>query len=137
MEPQQTEQESAQLYELGFSAQSEDLTAVKRLLAVQGATVISERPLEKIRFVYPIRKQQYGFLGAIRFSGVADLGAFSKLLGLEGGLIRFMVHRVDAKREAARQESAGRPMGPRPIRHETEPMLTNEALEKKIEEILQ
>jgi ribosomal protein S6 len=125
-------------YDITFTLSGEDSSRVKALLVKHGASISSERPLEKIRFAYPIQKQAYAFMGVIRFTGIANLDAFEKELALEGVALRFLVHKVNVKGEAAQLARANRPGRDRAYapRETTETVLTNEALEKKIEEIL-
>lgn len=133
------EEKNERVYELTLTSETEDITKAKAVLVKRGAAIIAERPLEKIRFAYPVKKQGYAFLGTVRFSAVADIDGLSKELSQEGGLIRFLIHVVDTKLEAELQQlrASRAAAGPRSFRKEADTsVLTNEALEKKIEEIL-
>jgi ribosomal protein S6 len=134
------DENNERVYELTLTSETEDTSKTKAVLAKRGATIVSERPLEKIKFAYPIQKQGYAFLGAIRFSSVSDVDGLSKELSQDGGLLRFLVNVVDTKLEAELQQlrASRAAAGARPFRKEVaDPsVLTNEALEKKIEEIL-
>jgi ribosomal protein S6 len=135
------DENNERVYELTLTCETEDVSRAKAVLAKRGASIVAERPLEKIRFAYPVKKQGYAFLGSIRFTGVPDIDGLSKELAQDGGIIRSLIHVVDTKlEEELRQIRALRAAagGPRSFRKETtDPaVLTNEALEKKIEEIL-
>ena len=134
------DESNERVYELTLTSETENTSRAKAVLAKRGATIVAERPLEKIRFAYPVKKQGYAFLGAIRFSGVSDIAGLSKELAQDGGLLRFLVNVVDTKLEAELQQlrASRAAAGSRSFRKEAADttVLTNEALEKKIEEIL-
>ena len=71
------------------------------------------------------------------------ISSFSSMLGLEKGLLRFMVTRTDRVGETVTDEEKGRRRMQRrvpsrePKKGFTATVLSNEALEKKIEEISQ
>ncbi len=136
------ENESLKKYEITYVVKEENSAPIKDILEKHGAEILDDRPLEKIRLAYPIAKQEYGFLGTIVFA--IDPGkteAIAPDLKLEEGLIRNLITALTAeqssaenKRKSANAAAARR----RKITKEKKPgLLTNEALEKKIEEILQ
>jgi ribosomal protein S6 len=139
---EQEHEKNISLYDLTFVSVHGDAGKAKAILGKHGATVVAERSLDKIRLAYPIEKQSYAFLTVLRFSGAADVDALVRELAHEGDMLRSMVTEVDIKREAAESARSGRPtIGARPglrptpgRREEPGEALTNEALEKKIEE---
>jgi ribosomal protein S6 len=140
---EQEHEKNISLYDLTFVSVHGDAGKAKAILGKHGATVVAERSLDKIRLAYPIEKQSYAFLTVLRFSGAANVDALVRELAHEGDMLRSMVTEVDIKREAAESARSGRPTigarpGLRPVpgrREEPGEALTNEALEKKIEEL--
>lgn len=129
-------------YELSFVTQSEDAASVKALLAKHNAKILNERPISKIQLAYKIEKQGYGFMGTTEFLADAEsVVALRKDLQLEKDVLRGIVIKLkEAKAgEAGTEEkTAGKgPTGPQKLRSMFGAVLSNEALEKKIEEILQ
>ena len=126
------------IYEITYTQITEDAAKMRQVLQKHAVQTVSERPLVKIHLSYPIEKQAYAFMGSVRFSTAGSIDALSKDMTLDGGALRFMIHKVDIKtEEAVRKAQAERSMAPRPfVKKGVEPSLTNEALEKKIEEIL-
>ena len=134
--------ESKNRYELSFVTQSEDAASVKTLLAKHNAKVLNERPISKIQLAYKISKQGYGFMGTVEFLADAESTvALRKDLQLEKDILRGIVIKLkeikvgEAGAEGERQAKG--PSGPQKLRNMFGSVLSNEALEKKIEEILQ
>lgn len=130
-------------FEVSYLEQNEGSADMRAAIERHGGRVLQERPLEKVRLAFPIKKQTYAFLGCIEF--VMDPAAVNELqqaeFRLNKELLRTLVHRSASLAPAAEGESP-RPLAPRvspsrPPRPKEETILTNEALEKKIEEILQ
>ena len=135
------------LYELSFVQESETNDAAKTAITTNGGEIKDERPLVKIRLAYPINKQTQGFFGLIRFysypSGIASV---DKELRMNGEFIRYSVSKFAANENTGGRErrTFDRDMRrvrfnrteKRSIEHEAL-ALSNEELEKKIEEILQ
>lgn len=131
------------MYEISFVFKTEDASALEGILARHGTGVHAGGEVKKVRLAYPLKKNEYGFWGSFRFE--AEPGNLEKIfkdLKLEGNLIRYLVTRLEEKKVEARSERKNSQVVPmvgksdEPRRHQ-EPALTNEELEKKIEEILQ
>ncbi len=135
-----TETTSGATYELSFLQRGEDPNTLKQIFAGKGATVIAERPLEKIRLAYPIRKQAYAFLGSVQFSVASGaLAVIDGELKVSDQILRHLISRATLRAETLPEPT--RPAVPRVHatrlgRKTLEPTLTNEDLERKIEEIL-
>lgn len=133
------------VYEVSFWIPTEDASGIKGMLEHHKASIISEKPLVKGRLAYPIQKEQYAFFGTFRFEIAPELIApISNDLKLEKNIIRSFLHRVNLQQEAAAKRAEGDPSKRRAKRGTREfgkkpegDSLTNEAIEKKIEEILQ
>lgn len=133
-------------YELGFLVKEEDAAPVKNLLLKHKASFLYESQVVKVNLAYPIRKNNQAFFGYFRFefepAAVAEL---EKELKLEPSLIRHVLIKLSPAiiKELARPPAGGpprpsvRPGLKKKETPEAAPILTNEALEKKIEEILQ
>ena len=135
------------MYEITFILKQEDLSEVKKILEKNKANTISEEELKKIRLSYPIKKQNYGFLGIIRFRvDPESVESIFSDMKLSENIIRYMVNKIKVSGEGKRVEPRPTPIRPIGIRKEPlrtgvrksiEPVLTNEDIEKKIEEISQ
>jgi len=141
-----TEQEkitNRRKYELGFILKEEDLTSVKAVIDKYNPTEIIEGPLVKVNLSYPIKKQNQAFFGYYVF----DLEP-EKIIELDYDLknvpliLRYLLVKVPSfiKKDEKKQKKTL--LSNKPIRKKGESKikmstLTNEALEKLKEEILQ
>lgn len=130
-------------YRLSFIVKDEDASAVRAELSAHGAEIIKEQALVKIRLAYPIAKQQFGFAGAFVFRSSPE-SFLETLTSLkrDGKVLRAMVIKDFPREEEEGKLSASGTLRPRPLRRvgkerPVRTQLSNEALEKKIEEILQ
>lgn len=128
--------ESRPAYELMVMGITEDFATTKERIKRFGGVVLSEKPAQKLRLAYPIKKQQYCFSSIMEIElpplAVKDL---TNELKLDETILRSAIYIASAKAE----ERSERPAMRRPVRGIRKPpeaVLTNEALEKKIEEIL-
>lgn len=131
-----------QIYEISFISKQEDSTPVKKILEKNQVMVLGEKNIEKIRLMYPIKYENYGFLGIINFKASGgELQNIAADLKLNSDLLRYLVSKV--KLGSLKEGVERKPMEYRRVpRKESqpkksfEPSLTNKDLEKKIEEIL-
>ena len=110
--------------------------------------------MEKVHLAYPIGKQTYAFMGSFRFTvdgnlptGRQALAGLRTDLKLVAAPLRFLIHRavptgrqaesVSERLSERSGERVAMERGPRPFGSPTNEPLTNEALERKISEILQ
>lgn len=141
-------------YELGFLARTEeDAAHALALLQQHHVTVLFQGPAQKIKLAYPIKKETFAIFGYIHFSAPSSvLPVLQTDLNNNTHILRFLVitpplrgmqdtrgevsssrrrdSSVRGKQKSAEQPA---PVVQKPIR---EAELTNEALEKKLEEIL-
>ncbi len=133
-------------YEVGFLTREEQgKAAVRDLLLRHGGEIYFEGPFEKTPLAYPIKKESSAWFGYFHFKAdSAEMPLIQKDLRDETAVLRSLLLTPPfAKREprmmAPRPRMKGSvPTGPAPAekrRPEGLP-LSNEALEKKIEEIL-
>ncbi len=135
-------------YEVAFWIKTEVSDPVKAILAKNGAEATKERLIQKMRLAFPIKKENFAFLGTIIFSMPAEaIGNLKSELNMEPVILRYFLRKAKKPSEERRVETG--------VGSETSPngrksffrkrsdaskaagdLLTNEALEKKIEEIL-
>lgn len=130
-------------YELAFLVKNEeDTSGILKLVSQHKIGVHSEGPLKKISLAYPIKHQSQAFFGFFRLFGEP---ARAKLLEHDlrssQAVMRFLLI-VLPSQKAVVEEMARRSAPKVTARRfigapEKPPVLSNEALEKKIEEMLQ
>lgn len=146
MTDQEIINEANRIYEITFVQTNDDASLVRRILEKAGARIEKEEPLVKAKLTYPIKKEQYGFLGTMSFSGNSSLiSSLTEALSLEKSVIRHLIERSSSilKKEGstvAPQEAkpfVRKMVGAvkRAVQTKSQ-SLTNEELEKKIEEIM-
>ena len=142
-------------YEIGFLVRTEDdARQVLQLLQGHKVLVVSQSSLSRIKLAYPIQKEAFAFFGYVHFS--LDPGAMKALetdFRSAPYVLRFLIitpplqglHGVRGGGESPRRVAMSRgktpapdvlvsaPVPQKPVR---EAELSNEALEKKLEEIL-
>lgn len=129
-------------HEVTFLLKNEDISPIRRAAQAAGLVIKNEdQPLAKVKLAYPIKKNNYAFLGNLSFNGEQEkLELFSRELKLESDVIRYMITRVDkalpASAKSLRNATSRHRFVSRPKKAVTESILTNEAIEKKIEEIM-
>lgn len=131
-------------YELAYLAKSEDAAReVTEMVKSIGAEVSFEAPLSKLPLAYPVKKEKAAHFGYLHFISAPDLIAdLDRSLKTLPSVLRFLIITppfVKAQGRSERTFSAGAPRtksaAPRMSQPKPAP-LSNEALEKKIEEIL-
>jgi ribosomal protein S6 len=123
-------------YEISFLLKDEaGISALQNVLARFECSVISQSEIRRIVLAYPIKKETSALFGyAYVLMAPSQVQEISHELRLEGGILRFLViadpikHLLNAPTEVAPQSSS---TDERPAR-----VVTNEDLEKKLEEIL-
>lgn len=132
-------------YEITFHVLSEEQAGViKSYIEKHGGVITNERQLEKVRLAYPVKKQSYGFMSSICFEAEPNIiKEISDDIGLNKDVLRVLISRLSPKKDKKKKskQSAGVPLQSSPENAKRlRPFgqaLSNEALEKKIEEILQ
>ncbi|MDO8585402.1 MAG: 30S ribosomal protein S6 [bacterium] len=142
-------------YELAFVAAGEDAApAVDQLIAKHGGAITGRGPLAALKLAYQIKKHTTGFFGYVWFSALpANVKQLHDELAVEKSVLRFLIvtppvkvtvresrppmreHGATTKPSEAKTqekpvEAPKMPMAPVPE------VLSNELLEKKLEEIL-
>lgn len=128
-------------YELAFLVKEEGeapglATAIKDM----GAEILLEGPVRRTALAYEIKKENSAYFGFVQFIAEPDVAkSMETALNLRPEILRFMIITPPSAREKTQPSTAApqRP-GAKPYEPKTaSPTLSNEALEKKIEEILQ
>ncbi len=131
-------------YELAYLAKDESGSdLVRAAIAREGGEVFSEAPAERIALAYKIGKEAQAYFGWFHFRMAPEaLKALDHELKTKSGVLRFLV--VTPPFVKVRPRFAPKPkQGPvavtesAPARPVPQAPLSNEALERKIEEILQ
>jgi len=135
-------------YEIAFLLKSEEeQKKLLKILADFQLNIINEGKLSKIKLAYPIKKQNFAYFGYLYFSGTPDvINNLTKVLNNESNILRFIIISQPViekekilekdstiKKTSARQTTKTSPFTKKTVSVET---LSNEALEKKLEEIL-
>ncbi len=133
-------------YELGFLMREERESLVKEILVKNNVEFVEEGKLVKVKLAYPIKKLNQAFFGYFRFASHPDkIDLIDKELKLIPEVIRFILIKLPKVvfRNFFKKEEPDLKKPKIEIsleeKKKTFPssILTNEALEKKIEEILQ
>ncbi len=127
-------------YEITFHVLEENADAVKKEIEKMKGVILEEKPFSKIALSYPIGKQSFTFCGIMMFeTDPSSVGELNQNLKLSGGTVRHMIHAIKEKKEGEKNTEKREKEGPTPSMRikSFDPVLSNEALEKKIEEILQ
>lgn len=143
-------------YEIGFLVKAEaDKDEIIKAVQGSGFSIIAQGPIPRIKLSYPIKKDNYAYFGYLHFSGSpGNLQGLGDRLKTGSNVLRFFVvpqpivkenkipekGSVQTKRFSGRRktgESFSRQPVPQSVKEQPKPeVLSNEALEKKLEEIL-
>ncbi len=129
-------------YEISFLLQGEeDFSVVTRKLSAYKAELLGEVALNKIKLAYPIKKFEEAYFGYLQFKLVPeDVVRLGEALKLEPKVLRFLIVSVahkTYKKVAPREQVELKPrLEEKPVERIPPAEISNEALEKKLEEIL-
>jgi ribosomal protein S6 len=135
-------------YEIAFLVKSEEeQKKLFKILTDFQLTIINEGKLSKIKLAYPIKKQNFAYFGYLYFSGASDVvNNLTKFLNNEPSILRFIIisqpviekEKTLEKDSATKKTSGKQTTKTTTISKKNVPIetLSNEALEKKLEEIL-
>jgi len=126
-------------YEISYLVKTEeDANGVAEVLKSQGAEIVAQFPASKINLAYKIEKEPSAYFGYIHFSASPSaIKPIQDSFKLKSGILRILVVTPPLEKSKPRVTN----LRPRPLKpvvpdvKSSEP-LSNEALEKKIEEIL-
>lgn len=135
-------------YEIGFLIRlEEDEGELARILKDCGFLIVDDGKISRIRLAYPIKKENFAFFGYLYFSGNPEsVKELNKELKASPKILRYLVisqpvimrkveNKTDSEKICVQEVSAAPVISARKITPKTE-VLSNEELEKKLEEIL-
>jgi ribosomal protein S6 len=132
-------------YDIGFLVRKEeDIPAVRRMVEQHGGAVVADFRAKKLALAYPIQKETEAVFVFGRFAAEpAGAKQLEHDLGNENIVLRslitipFKVRAADAAGTGKKWDRSNRPVAPAPeAKSVATRVLSNEALEKKIEEML-
>lgn len=134
-------------YELSFLVKDEgDAQEVSKLLLQHQVAVRGEGPLKKLNLAYEIKHVSQAYFGFVNFAGLpAEVKSLERSLRSNIAVLRALIIKLPKEktgmaadlRKPARPFVRKRPAGPPPEAQKAPMSLSNEAIEKKIEEISQ
>ena len=124
-------------FEINILMQTESVDEIKRIFKSHNVEILSEKSVQKIKLAYDIKKQQYAFFAVfdVSMERSEEQGIRSDLNSI-GGIIRVLITEKKEKK-GGEKRVADEAKKPSRLKSALQAMLPNEALEKKIEEILQ
>ncbi len=144
-------------YEIGFLVKAEaDKDEVIKAVQGSGFSIIGEGPMPRIKLSYPIKKENYAYFGYLHFSGnPAGIQGVNDRLKTGSKTLRFFIvpqpiirevktseqdsfaqTKRFSRRRSTKELSPQQPITQRTKEPSKPEVLSNEALEKKLEEIL-
>lgn len=125
-------------YEIAFLLKTDKPAAISQLLVRAGFAILGETVLNlnKIQLAYPIKKENFAYFGCFCFEGrPAAIKEIRSEMKLNPDILRYLLVTPPLNRRRMAQKMMDERMSAAKSLSR-EPLLTNEALEKKIEEIL-
>lgn len=128
--------EDAKTYEISYLVKdSAGEQEVLKVLNQNQAEILRQGVLSEIRLAYPIKKHQSAQFGFVQFAAMPEnVVQIKSALSLSPQILRILVISISKPTEAQK------PLAKKPepeIKEAPSNILSNEALEKKLEEILQ
>jgi ribosomal protein S6 len=139
MEPNEKDKKE---YELGYLLKEEKNSEILDLVRAHDGEISLEGPVNRIHLAYEVKKEQEAYFGFVQFLMLPTKAKkLEAALNLNKNVLRSLIMTPPPMKEKKRPEGAGAaPQKPtaQPREQKAQPIaLSNEALEKKIEEILQ
>ena len=125
-------------FEVNVLVREESMDEIKRVFKAHNVEVEVERPIQRMRLSYDIKGQQYAFFASFDILATKDEEKTLRadLLKLPS-INRVLITERREKRQDEKKSSGDAPKKSSRLKSALQAMLPNEALEKKIEEILQ
>lgn len=133
------ESEDKKKYEISFLIRDEAETPeLLKILKQHGAEILFEGHLRKINLAYKIRKEASAYFGYLHFSAAPGaIAGLEEALRTKVSILRYLIVTPPFARMKSQQRERPREAAPASPAQLSAMPLSNEALEKKIEEILQ
>ena len=137
-------EKDTKLYEMSYLLKNEgDVSVVGKFIKDLGGEIEFESPASKIVLAYPVQKEESAYFGYVHFSmEPAEISHLSHEMETRPGILRHLIITPPFKKSESRPRvEVPRRVERAPLPRQAEPVrpaesLTNEELEKKIEEIL-
>lgn len=127
-------------YELAFWLKDEsDASKIKSIMDDLGLQPFLTSELRHLQFAYPINKLTAGYFGFIHFEGLPEnVSALNHALKVENACLRYIISKNPIKKMEVREMRRPIPekKAEKPAEPKSSEVVTNEELEKKLEEIL-
>ena len=134
------EEKDKKEYELAFWLKDEnDFAKIKSLMDDLGLEITHTSEIRNIQFAYPIKKMTTGYFGFVHFMGSSENAAsLNHTLRVEGVCLRYLLSKDPIKKNEIREMRRQAPerKAEKPVEQKSSDVVTNEELEKKLEEIL-
>ncbi|MDP3999082.1 MAG: 30S ribosomal protein S6 [bacterium] len=127
----------SKVYEVAFLAKSlDEEKALAELIKQYQGNVVQRGAFQEVKLAYPIKKQTSAYFGYLRFEFLPEnVDKLSETLKLHPGILRHLIVTPStAKKMVERRPEAPEAVKPAPVSRAA--VLTNEALEERLEEIL-
>ena len=86
-------------YEVAFWTKDENDGSLKKVISKHKGEIIKEKPIQKMRLAYPIKKESFAFFSNIIFSMAPDkVIGFKTDVNLEEGVLRYFFRRAKKAR---------------------------------------
>lgn len=125
-------------YEVAFLVKSPNEEGViADLINQHKGNILHKSPLKETKLAYPIKKHSSVYFGYVQFELLpADLEKLSQSLKLNSAILRYLTVIVPAVKNSLERKFVDKEKKEAPSIAVSRPILTNEALEEKLEEIL-
>ncbi len=129
-------------YEISFLLKEEnDVEAVLKHLSQIGAEILNEGKISELKLAYPIKKLNSAYFGWLHFAAQPDgVVKLNSALKLEGRVVRYLIITPPItkteKKKAPRSTEKNEEQPASPAAESATSEISNEELEKKLEEIL-
>ncbi len=134
------EEKNKKEYELSFwLKEGAPLNKIELMLNNMGAQITHNSEIKKNRLSYPIKKEVEGYFGFVHFNGdEQDINAINHELKVDPEVLRFLISKNPIKKSEPRESRRQAPEEKfsQKVEEKSSDLVTNEELEKKLEEIL-
>jgi len=137
------EDQELKKYEVTLLLKEDIKDKIEAILSKNGAVNLITGEFKKIQLAYPIKKENFAFIGDITFEILpSEISKISNDLKVESSVLRYLITKLENLQQAEENKNKNKPYSGsykkerRSVVSSSSTMLTNETLEKQIEEIL-
>jgi len=135
------EEQELRKYEITFLLREDIQDQIQSLLLKNGAQNVIANDLKKVQLSYPIQKENFAFMGSVLFEVLpSEIAKIKNELKLQNQVLRFLITKI--KKQTSSSKEKGKPKTyfggykKEKVNIPSTSMVSNETLEKQIEEIL-